>query len=63
MNVEDVDVVSAQLLQRRIEGKRHRLDVVACKIDLLHDFRIGPLVVLCVLLRESQLSVNIRTDN
>ena len=37
MDVEDVDVVRAQLLERRLERDRHRLDVVTHVVHLLRD--------------------------
>ncbi len=38
VDVEDVDVVRAQLLERRFEGDDHRLDAVP---DILHLLRDG----------------------
>lgn len=37
VDVEDVDVVRAQLLERRVEGDRHRLDAVPDVVHLLRD--------------------------
>ena len=49
MDVEDVDVVRAQLLERRLDGDVQRLDIVSGVVRLLLDVLSISLEVGCVL--------------
>ena len=49
MDIQDVDVVRSELLQRRLDGEKHRLDVIACVLRFLADLGRGPLEVRRIL--------------
>lgn len=55
VNVQEVDVRGAQLLQRSLDGEMHRLGVVADVVDLGLDCGIDLLELRRVLHRESKL--------
>lgn len=56
VEIENVDVVCAQLLQRRLEGDGHRLDVVSDEVDLLDNSGVRALVVRRVLQQSQTLA-------
>ena len=49
MDIEDVNVMRAKLLQRRLERYGHGLDVVARVLNLLRDVGVSTLVIDSVL--------------
>ena len=58
MHVEDINVVRTELLERRFERNRHRLDVVASVVGFLGDGVISPLVIHGILGENVQWTVN-----
>jgi hypothetical protein len=55
VNIENIEVRCAKLLQASVETEAHRLDAVAMIVNFLFDARVRQLVVEAILI----LSVNI----
>lgn len=58
MHVEDINVVRTELLERRFERNRHRLDVVASVVGFLGDGVIAPLMIHGILGENVQCTGN-----
>ena len=58
VDVEDIDVARPELLEGRLDGDVHRLDVVARVVRFLRNVRRRPLEVGRVLMQDSQAAVS-----
>ena len=58
VDVENIDVARAQLLEGRLDGDVHRLNVVARVVRFLRNVLRRPLEVRCVLMQHNQVTIS-----